>query len=90
MVIEAYTFIITQQPIDLLKWVFLEKFQGKLCTPRMIKEMGSIFGEREDSNKKKRSKFLTTYVCWIKGPNGPNNPLITCNLFNKATCNWAF
>ncbi len=90
MAIEAHTFIVTQQPTDPLKWVIPEKFQGRFCTPSTMKGMGSILGEGGGGNKKKRSRSPATSGHRMKGPNRSNNPLITCDLFNKAGCNWAF
>lgn len=47
MAIEVHTFIVAQQPTDPLKWVIPEKFQGRFCTPRTMKGMGSILGGGE-------------------------------------------
>ncbi len=51
--------------------------------------MGSILEGRRGGNKKKRSRSPATSGRRMKGPNGSNNLSVTCDLFNKASCNWA-
>ena len=51
--------------------------------------MGLILGGEGGSNKKKRSRSPAISNRKMKGPNRSNNLSITCDLFNKAGCNWA-
>lgn len=84
MAIEAHTFIVTQQPIDPLKWIISNNFFGKFYMPKTIKKMSSIM---ETGNKKNRSKFSSSSKPRIKILGRSNNLSITYNLFNKGGCN---
>ena len=85
MAIEAHAYIIAQQPTDPAKWVILEKFQGRFCTPRTIIGMVAVM---EASSKRKRSRSPPSRRVG-KSSGGSKNPSVTCNLFNKGKCGWA-
>ncbi len=83
MAIEAHTFIVAQQPIDLSKWVILEKFQGRFCKARTMIGIGSIMGA---GAKKKRSR--SPEGSRRGKSSGSNNLSINCELFIKGGCDW--
>lgn len=85
--IKVHIFIVAKQPTGPQNWVISKKFQGKFCTPRMLKKMSSIL-EGKAGNKTKRSRFLIIFGYQVK--NGSNNLLVTCKIFNKGGYNQAF
>lgn len=50
--------------------------------------MSLILRAGGNGNKKKRLKSSINSSYWIKNLNKLNNPLVTCNLFNKVGYNW--
>ena len=85
MVIEANTYIVSQQPIDPSKWVIPEKFQGRFCTPKTMIEMGKIIRDGGAEGSKRRGSRSPARGCRVKSL-GSNNLSISCKLFNKGGC----
>ncbi len=86
MAIEANTYIVSQQRIDLSKWVIPEKFQGRFCTPKTMIEMGSIIRDGGAEGSKRRGSRSPAGGCRVRS-SGSNNVSISCKLFNKGGCN---
>ena len=87
MAIKAHTYIVSQQPTDLSKWVIPEKFQGRFCTLRTMIGIGSIIGASGAGGSKRRRSRSPAGARCVKS-SGSNNLLISCDLFNKGGCNW--
>lgn len=83
MSIEGHKYIVTQQPTEPSKWVIPEKFQGKFCTAR------TIIGMRATTTNNKRRRLKSPPSRRVKSSGGPNNPSLTCDLFNKGDCHWS-
>ncbi len=87
MAIEAFTYIVSQQPTGPSKWIIPEKFQGRFCTPRIMIGIGSIIGVGGAGSSKRRRSRSSAGGCCVKS-SGSNNPSISYDLFNNDGCDW--
>lgn len=71
MAIEAHIFVIAPQPIDLSKWVILEKFQSIFCMTKTMIEISSMIRKRRGSTKRRWLRFAPGN--WRAKSLGPNN-----------------